>query len=436
MTVTSFLRLQEVADSSAVHGPPVAPLASHLAAEAPAPGASGLPFSRRGAALIGQEMFKVLDRARKLEDEGARILHLELGNPRNDPPPEIVEATVAALREGRCGYASSAGLPALRRAIAAHHTERCGRPLDADNVVVSPANLLISQFLDLVCDRGERVVFFTPAFPSYWAAAEHIGLVTGVVPLDPERGFELGIEEVEWAVAARPKAIVVNSANNPTGAVYGQAAMEHLARRCAEEGIWLLSDETYAELCYERPYFSLAALDCPQLVVLSSFSKIFSIPGFRTGYAIADPRVADKLSLSTSTLISCLPIFVQEGCLAGLPVLDDYVAGIKERHARIASECAEAINACSSLSCAAPESGFYIFVDIGDTGLDDFAFAAKLLEERHTAVTPGSSFGEAYRYFIRLAFCGDADDVRQGTERMVSLASELAGVNERKAVAS
>jgi aspartate/methionine/tyrosine aminotransferase len=369
-------------------------------------------------------MFKVLDRARKLEEQGARILHLELGNPRNAPPPEVVEATTASLSEGRLGYSSSAGLPALRQAIAERYSGRFGRSLGEDHVVVSPANLMISQFLDLVCERGDRVVFFTPAFPSYWAAAEHIGLVTGVVPLDPARGFELTGDDVDWAVAARPKAIIVNPANNPTGAVYDRQALEYLARRCAEAGIWLLSDETYGELSYGRPYFSLAALDYPQLVVMSSFSKVFSIPGFRVGYAIADPRVAEKLALSTMTLISCLPIFTQEGCLAGLPVLDEYLAGVKGRYRGIAKECAEAINAACVLRCAAPDSGFYIFVDIGDTGLDDFSFANGLLEERHTAVTPGSSFGEAYRDYIRLAFCGDRDDVAEGVKRIVSLARD------------
>jgi aspartate/methionine/tyrosine aminotransferase len=161
-----------------VPGKPV----SSIAASDMSTGSAGLSFSRRGGALIGQEMFKVLDRARKLEEQGARILHLELGNPRNAPPPEIVEATTAALSEGRLGYSSSAGLPALRQAIAERYSGHCGRSLGEDHVVVSPANLMINQFLDLVCDRGDRVVFFTPAFPSYWAAAEHIGLVTGVVP--------------------------------------------------------------------------------------------------------------------------------------------------------------------------------------------------------------------------------------------------------------
>ena len=241
---------------------------------------------------MGQEMFKVMDRAQRLEQEGHHIYHLELGNPRMAPPPEIVVATVAAIQDMQLGYAPMAGLLELRSALAARYARITGRPLDAHHVVISPANLLISQFLDLTCNRGDRVSLFTPAFPSYWAATAHIGLEVVPVPLTQDNGFHLEEFHIEQAIAARPKAIIVNSANNPTGAVYTKSMLELLVRRCEEERIWLLSDETYAELSFGWPFFTLASCEASQLVVMSSFSKLFSIPGYRTGYAIAHPHVA------------------------------------------------------------------------------------------------------------------------------------------------
>ncbi|MEO7862591.1 MAG: aminotransferase class I/II-fold pyridoxal phosphate-dependent enzyme, partial [Nitrospirales bacterium] len=125
-----------------------------------------LPFSQRAECLLGQEMFKVLDRARKIEESGVHINHLELGNPRLAPPPDIIAMTIKALQSLNVGYTSSAGHPDLRLALAERYTKTAGRRVEIENVVVSTANLLISQFLDLTCDRGDRVVLFTPTFPS------------------------------------------------------------------------------------------------------------------------------------------------------------------------------------------------------------------------------------------------------------------------------
>ena len=384
-------------------------------------------FSRRGTCLLGQEMFKVLDRARTLEEKGIHVYHLELGSPLMPIPREIIEATLNAIQELNVGYTSSSGVPGLRNALAERYTRLARRKFSEANVVISPANLLINQFLDLTCDPGDRVVLFTPAFPTYLAAAAHIGLDVVQVPLDAGSGFDLTEERIKTALKAHPKAIIVNSANNPTGSVYTREALELLARLCDRDGIWLLSDETYAELCFGRQFYSLAALDYPEIVVVSSFSKIFSIPGFRTGYALAHESVAEKLALSNSTLISCLPPFTQWGCLAGLSVLDSYAAEVRGRFAGVAQECTQTINSSEVLNCSGPKSGFYIFVDISSSGADDISFSNRLLEEKHTAVTPGRSFGKAYKKFIRAAVCGKYEDVTQGVQRVISLARDLCG---------
>jgi aspartate/methionine/tyrosine aminotransferase len=392
-----------------------------------------LPFSTRAERLIGQEMFKVMDRAQALERDGQTIYHLELGNPRVAPPCEIIDATVEAIRAKQLGYAPMAGIRELRDAVGDRIVRKTDRRINGDSVVISPANLLISQFLDLTCNPGDRVVLFTPAFPSYWAAAAHSGLTVTAVPLSQENGFHLDESQVEAAVAARPKAIIVNSANNPTGAVYTRSILRLLARRCEEECIWLLSDETYADLAFGRPFFSLTSCESSQLVVMSSFSKVFSIPGYRIGYALAHPAVVSKFALSTSTLISCLPIFTQLGCVAGLSVLDRYAARVKAQCCRVTSRCAEWINRSSIVRCTTPESGFYLFIDIRTTGLDDVTFCKRLLEERHTAVTPGRSFGSSCSSYIRIATCGQESDVLEGVRRVVEYAHELGGANVKAA---
>lgn len=385
-----------------------------------------LAFSTRGNALIGQAMFQVLESARRLEESGVKILHLELGNPRLPPPPQIIAATIAALQGGDVGYTFSAGLPALKQAIASRYNVRHHCALGEKNVVISPANFLISQFLDLFCDRGDKVVFFTPAFPTYWAAAAHIGLEVVPVPLEPKRRYELTHVEIDAALAARPRAIVVNSPNNPTGAVYARAALDYLADCCETAGIWLLSDETYGDIAYGAAFHTLAKKRLPHVVVMSSFSKIFSVPGFRMGYAVAHPAVAEKFILSLSTQLSCLSAFTQLGCVAGLKVIDRYTADLRDRFRRTNAAIGDLINRSNLLRCTAPAAGFYVFVDISSISDNDADFCQRLLEEQHVAIMPGRSFGAAYARHVRLATCGHPEDVQEGVTRLVDLARQLA----------
>ncbi len=372
-------------------------------------------------------MFRVMDRAQALERQGRYVYHLELGNPRIAPPPEIIEATVQALGARHLGYTPMAGLKELRAAVAARYASRTGQAMTDAHVVISPANLLIHQFLDITCDPGDPVVVFTPAFPSYLAAASHLGLQVTAVPLSGADGFQLTSNRVEAAFAAHPKAIIVNNANNPTGALYPAALVTELAERCEGTGIWLLSDETYADLTFDGTFTTVASAQARNVVTISSFSKVFSIPGYRTGYAVAHEAVTAKLALSNSTLYSCLPAFTQLGCLAGLTVIDAYVADVRTRSARLSQACADRVNRSGILRCHVPESGFYLFIDISRTNLDDLTFCHRLLDEHQTAVTPGRSFGSTFGSFIRLATCGQEDDVLEGVTRTIAFAQNLGG---------
>ena len=385
-----------------------------------------LSFSVRGEALIGQEMFSVLDKAKEMELRGDKIFHLELGNPRLTPPPEIYKETLKAIKNKSTGYTSSAGLLGLREEISRHYYLTLGRRISAAEVVISPANLIISQFLDLVCDRGDRVSLFSPLFPTYLAASAYIGLDVQDISLSAREGFDLTEKDIDEAISRKPRAIIVNSANNPTGRVYRQTVLEYLAKKCDEQGIWLLSDETYASTAFGRQFFSLATLSYPRLVVMSSFSKIFSIPGYRIGYAIACNEVIRKLTLSNSTLFSCLPEFSQMGCVAGLRVLDSYEKKITRYYKEITEEITELMNSSTIVKFSKPDSAFYIFVDISRTLLSDTEFCELLLSQKYTAAIPGSSFGKQFNSFVRIALCGSMKDVKEGVHRFMELAEECA----------
>ena len=176
-------------------------------------------------------------------------------------------------------------------------------------------------------------------------------------------------------------------------------------------------------LSFNKTYFSLLELNYNKIVVISSFSKVFSVAGYRVGYVIADPKVIQKIVLSSSTLYSCLPIFVQEGIQEGLVILDEFTEKRKSDYKELSSECINILQKDIRIGCLAPDSGFYLFIDIRKLGLDDFTFCTRLLEDYGTALTPGSSFGKPG--FVRACFCKDINVVKEGLEDLVLFAKTL-----------
>jgi len=382
-----------------------------------------LVFSKRGDSLVGQEMFHILERANELERSGEHVNHLELGEPKMYPPGRIINKTIMSLLESRVGYSPSGGLLALRKEMASYYSEKINLKINYQNVVISPANLLIFQFLDIVCETNDTVVLFTPAFPTFIAACNYIGFRTRTVPLSSDDGFQLTKKHVDEALSLKPKTIIINSGNNPTGAVYDEEVLNYLIEKAIQKGCWILSDETYGMLSYEKKFFSLLNHDYEKLIMISSFSKIFSVPGYRIGYAIADSRVIEKIALSSSTLYSCLPIFTQEGIIVGSTIIDEFTKESRKYYKKMSNKCIKLINKSKLISCTKPDSAFYLFIDIRKLKMDDITFCERLLNEFKTAITPGSSFG--YKGFVRVSICGDAIEVENGLRQLVLFTNSI-----------
>jgi aspartate/methionine/tyrosine aminotransferase len=380
-------------------------------------------FSNRGQSLIGQKMFSILDQANQYERKGIFIKHLELGEPDQYAPGRIINKTIVSLLEHNVGYAPSGGISSLREGVANYYSKKFNKNFFESNVAISPANMLIFQLLEICSNSGDEVCIFTPGFPTYFAASKYINLKINEVKLDSSNGFQLERIHIDEAISKNPKVIMVNSGNNPTGAVYDKGVLEYLVKKAAKNNIWIISDETYGMLSFNKNYFSLLELSYEKIIVLSSFSKVFSVPGYRVGYVIADSQVIDKVVLSSSTLYSCLPIFVQEGIKEGLNILDEFTNKRRSDYKKLSSECINILSKDNRISCSPPDSGFYLFIDIRKLGLDDFTFCSKLLEDYGTAITPGSSFGMSG--FVRACFCKDINIVKDGLEDLIAFSKTL-----------
>src|SRR6266851_1396956 len=224
--------------------------------------------------------------ARRRCEAGDDIIFLTVGDPDQEPPEPVIEATVAALRQHRTGYAPTAGYPAVRAAIAARVARRTGRPCGADNVVVVPgAQGGLYSALQCLAGPGDEVIVPEPIYATYQGVVGASGAHMVTVPLRAEAGFHPDLDALAAAVTPRSRVLWINSPHNPTGSVFTQAEIDAIAALCRRHDLWLLSDEVYEDLAFARSHVSAWSLPGMQerTVVVSSLSKSHAIPGFRFG---------------------------------------------------------------------------------------------------------------------------------------------------------
>lgn len=385
-----------------------------------------LSFSSLADRLIGQSMFSVLDKAQRLESQGNEVYRLEIGDPYTRPDWLLVKDIEEILNQNGQHYLPSSGATELKGSIAKLIGYSQGLNVDPRNVKCAPANYFISNFLSLVCDPRDKVIFITPAFPTYLAAAAMLDLDVYELPLSSENGYTPDEALFTKIRDLKPAAIIINSANNPTGSVYKESFLRELVKICESVNCWILSDETYNLLCYGEEFFSLLNLTYKKLVILSSLSKSFSVPGYRMGYCISRCQdfneYTDKF---LSTNISCSTSFVQLGFAKYLSRENEVNSFITSRreYYRAVIDRIYASNSWLKSNVIQPASAFYLFIPVPTDGE---VFATELFDNDLVAVTPGKFFGQDFIPFIRVALCGKSENVLTGI-KLITDRIELMG---------
>lgn len=345
-------------------------------------------------------------------------IHLEIGEPDAAPAPHVVEAVAAAARDGRTGYTSSVGLPALRAAVAQRVTRTHGRRTVADEVVVTHGAMHgLAMAMATLLAPGDEVLLPDPTFPNWRMAAVAAGAVPRAYPTRAGRRFVPDPAEVEARVTPRTRALLVCSPNNPTGAVYPAhvvAALVDVARR---HDLWLLSDECYEAITFDAPHVSPLAHDTDgRVVAFFSTSKTYALTGWRTGYAVVpDPGVVEAMGHLAEATVACPSTPGQLAALAALTGPQDGVAAAVASY-RDRRDAACALLAARGVRHVAPQGAFYLMVDVGTraTGV----FALRLLSRRHVAVAPGDTFGDEAAGMVRVSLAAPRDPLLDGLARL------------------
>jgi arginine:pyruvate transaminase len=372
------------------------------------------------------DAWDVHTRAVARRDAGEDVIILSLGDPDFETPAPIVDVAVDSLRAGRTHYTAARGEPALLAAIAERAGRQAGVPVAADRVAFLPgAQAALYAVIACIAGAGDEVVVPEPAYASYEGVVASSGARMVHAPLRPERGFHLRADDVAAAVSSRTRAVLINTPHNPTGAAMTSAELAELAALCADRDLWLVSDEVYGDLTFTRPHAgALAAPGADERVaVVSSLSKSHAMTGFRHGWAIVPPPLADSIdSLLQSMLFGCAP-FVQDAGLAALTGDQAATAGMRDAYRRRAQLVAEALDGAPGVQARMPEGGMFVLVDVRETGLDGTTFAGRLLDEQAVSILPVDAFGPSGRGHVRIGLAAPDDVLAEAARRIAAFAS-------------
>ncbi len=380
-----------------------------------------LPVAERMARLGTETAFEVLVRARALEAKGRDIVHLEIGEPDFDTPSNVVEAAIDALRAGWTHYGPSAGLPALREAVAEYISQTRGVAVKPEEVVVVPGGKPIIFFpLLALLEEGDEVIYPNPGFPIYESMIHFLNARGVPIRLREEMDFRLDVNELADLINDRTKLIILNSPQNPTGGMLNAEDVRDIAAAVGDRNIAVLSDEIYSRLIFEGEHHSIIAQPDfkDRTILLDGFSKTYAMTGWRMGYGVMRADFASHIARLMTNCNSCTASFTQMAGIAALRGPQDSVEKMRREFLRRRDLFVERINRIPGFSCRAPKGAFYCFPNISGTGRTAKQLADALLEEAGVACLAGTAFGEYGEGYLRFSIANSYENINKALDKV------------------
>ncbi|MFM0480226.1 aminotransferase class I/II-fold pyridoxal phosphate-dependent enzyme [Paraburkholderia strydomiana] len=366
--------------------------------------------------------------AQQAAANGDDVIVLSVGDPDFATPAPIVERAIDALRGGDTHYSAVSGRDPLRAAIAEEQARMTGCTVSAANVILT-AGAQNGVFATSLCllEAGDEVIVPEPMYLTYEACVRAAGATLVPVPVDPARAFHLDCDALERAVTARTKAIFFATPCNPTGVVMPRADLERIARLACEHDLWVLSDEVYADLTFEREHVSIMSLPgmAERTVTLCSLSKSHAMAGWRVGWAIGPTQLIEHMGRLALAMLYGLPGFIQQAALTALQEKSRIVAQMRDIYRRRRDVVFERLSRVPRLRCLLPEAGMFMMVDVSGTGLDTVDFTWRLFRGQGVSVLDASAFGETANGFVRLGFVVDEARLAEACERIAAFVAAL-----------
>jgi aspartate aminotransferase len=383
-----------------------------------------MTFSQRVTHLKAEGAYAVLARAQELEAQGRKIVHLEIGQPDFPTPEHVSAAGIRAIQEGKTKYTPPAGIPQLRQLIASVAGQQRGLEIRPESVVVGAGSKVGLFFpTQALVEAGDEVLYPDPGFPTYEAMIRVAGGTPVPIPLREEDQFTFDMNVFDERVSNKTKLIVLNSPANPTGGVIPLEGLKHIAEQAQKYGCWVLSDEIYTQLVYDGvKAHSIAELDgmLERTIIADGFSKTYSMTGWRLGYTIAPPALAQRIELLVTHATGCPAAFTQYAGLEALGGSQDFIGQMVREYQHRRDRMLELVNAIPGIHAQKPQGAFYLFPNIKATGLSSVEIATRLIDEAGVAILAGTYFGAGGEGYIRLVYAVAMDVIEEGLEKIAS----------------
>lgn len=380
------------------------------------------PLTERVRASERSSIRHMFDLANREARTGRDLVRLEIGEPDFDTPPHVIEAAAEAARAGHTHYTPNAGLLELREAISRTAAHESGLELDPETEVAVTTGGMEALHLAIltVADPGTEVVLPTPTWPNYLTQTRLADAIPVEVPLSPETGFDLDADRVIAAMNENTAAVVLCRPSNPTGRVYGRNAVTRVVDAAVRNDAYVIADEVYGGLTYDRPRESIAAFtDAPEHVLtVDSCSKTYAMTGWRVGWLAGPARVIDEVTTIREATTASTSSVSQHAAIAALSGPREPIDAMADAFETRREYVVERIAGLDELSAPRPQGAFYAFLDVREFEGSSLATAETLLAEYGVVVAPGGGFGDAGEGFLRLSFANSLDRLEEGFDRI------------------
>lgn len=377
-------------------------------------------ISKRVQQISPFYVMDILARAKKLEQQGHDVIHLEVGEPDFVTPATIGKAAKQAIDQGKTFYTPATGLPALRQAIASYYQDKFAVTVAADRVVVTPgASGALQLVLASIIDPGQTVIMADPGYP---CNRHFVCLLEGVakqVAVDASSAYQLTHQIIEANWDDSTVAVLLASPSNPTGTLIDREEMRKIIQLVESKNAVLIVDEIYQGLVYDQIEFTAAEFS-QNIFIINSFSKYFSMTGWRLGWLLAPEQFVGSLDRLAQNLFLAAPTVSQYAALdafnsATLSIFDQQRDELRIRRDFLYAGLLE----LGFIIKAKPGGAFYIYADVSSFTGDSFTFCQQLLEKSYVAITPGLDFGEHHaEKYVRFAYTQPVEKLQRALERI------------------
>ena len=384
-------------------------------------------FSKRYPRLGTENAFSVIGKAKEFEQrvlvpQGKKLIYLQIGEPSFDAPENIRKATINAIETGKSHYTPTPGIPELREAVAKYTSDYTGVDFKKEDVIITAgAKPIIFYMINALIDEGDEVVIPNPSFPIYGSVVDYLGGKIISLQLKEENDFKLDIEELRKSITPRTKLLILNSPQNPTGAVFDEKLIRDVAQIAIDNDLWVLSDEIYNEIVHEGEHFSITSVPgMPErTVILNGCSKTYAMTGYRMGWGVTKSKeMAAAFERFSCNDVSCPCSTSQYAALEAVTGPKDEVRKMVAEYRKRRDLLVSLVNEVPGMKCHSPKGAFYLMVNvrglIDKLGVTLEQFCDNIMTEANVLILPGKVFGDFGDDFIRFSYVSSEENIKQG----------------------